>query len=250
MGVAYAGRQDTIMITTNALQRTFHIRCGGSTGTAFTIDVDRKQYLVTAAHMLSNFVNDVIEIYHEDKWKTITCKLVGKGQYDPRTNNGEPDVAVLAPALQLSPTFPLPPTTSNLVLGQAIYFLGFPYGRAQHVQKELNRDFPLPLVKGGLLSAISTKDSGILLLDGHNNPGFSGGPVIFIPNGRQPSRSEQFSVCGVISGYPTYREEVFDGAGNAMGFIRNNPGMIVAYDIKFATGFIASNPIGFELSGL
>ena len=36
------------MITTNVLKRTFDVSFGNSTGTAFSIDKDSGQYLVTA----------------------------------------------------------------------------------------------------------------------------------------------------------------------------------------------------------
>jgi len=40
------------MVPTNALQRTFHLRYREATATCFTIDVQDRQYIVTAKHCL------------------------------------------------------------------------------------------------------------------------------------------------------------------------------------------------------
>ena len=62
----------------------------------------------------------------------------------------------------------------------------------------MNHGSPFPLTKKACLSAWVSGTSGekILLLDGHNNLGFSGGPVIVRERDSQP-----FKVCGVVSAY-------------------------------------------------
>ena len=40
------------MITSNVIHRTFHIRYRNGTGTAFAIDRDGRQYLITARHLV------------------------------------------------------------------------------------------------------------------------------------------------------------------------------------------------------
>ena len=61
--------------------------------------------------------------------------------------------------------------------------------------------YPLPLVKEALLSGMNSDDSGkvsSMYLDGYNNPGFSGGPVVR----RDYSKAElTYSAVGVISGF-------------------------------------------------
>lgn len=69
--------------------------------------------------------------------------------------------------------------SANIFYGQDIYFLGFPYGLQSDVG-ELNSNLPMPLVKKGIVSSFLFENPRkVLLLDGHNNPGFSGGPVIY-----------------------------------------------------------------------
>ena len=41
-----------------------------------------------------------------------------------------------------------------------------------------------------------------MLLDGHNNVGFSGGPVVFVENDLRPGEEHPFIVAGVVSSYP------------------------------------------------
>ncbi len=116
----------------------------------------------------------------------------------------------------------------------------------------MNRKYPLPLVKMGIVSSMQYEPQlgcSSIILDGHNNPGFSGGPVVFIPDGHSPGNASQFSVAGVVASYPTYNEPVFDNNQKETNlFIQNNPGLVIVYDIQHAVKLIEANPIGFELS--
>lgn len=229
------------MITNNVIERTFNIRTTqGKSGTGFTIDVDRRQYLVTANHLVDGATSDQLEIFREDQWKSLPCKEVGRG-----IDNS--DIAVFSPAEQLSPVDAVLSTMREIAYGQAVYFLGFPYGQ----REEYHTKFPLPLAKAGVVSAVGRHPkSGVLCiyLDGHNNPGFSGGPVVYIPQAQPVEKGEIYAVAGVVSSYPTYKEPVFNAAGNSTGhFILNNPGIVIAHGIKHAVKMCKANPIGFEL---
>ena len=80
------------------------------------------------------------------------------------------------------------------MLSQDVYFLGFPYDLTND-GGTINRNFPIPLIKKGILSAIQVGEVKTLLLDGHNNPGFSGGPVVCqIVNGR----SDELTAIGIF----------------------------------------------------
>jgi len=61
----------------------------------------------------------------------------------------------------------------------------------------------LPFIKSGILSALDIRNENAvtLYLDGHNNPGFSGGPIVFLSN-----TTRRFHVAGVVSGF---RNEYF-----------------------------------------
>ena len=223
-------------ITTNILRRTFQFSFGEDQGTCFTIDYDNRQYIVTARHLVKPITDSAtIRIKHEKIWKDCPVDLVGHGE-------GEVDISVLAAGIQISPQYPLPPTSAGLTLGQDVYFLGFPYGLTSEIG-ELNRNFPLPLVKKATMSAMDFNPN-LFLLDGHNNRGFSGGPVVFSEVGKPGA---QLSVAGVISGYHSRMEPVYLEDKRTTLEFKYNTGIILAYGIKHAVDLISQNPIGFNL---
>ncbi|MGQ3685308.1 MAG: S1 family peptidase [Candidatus Loosdrechtia sp.] len=226
------------MVPSNALQRTFHLKYGTNSGTCFTIDRDSRQYLVTARHVVQGAAERfTIQIFHDGQWKDLSCYYVG-------ATSGDVDIAVLAPACQISPTYSFEPSTNGMLLSQDAYFLGFPYGLQADVG-HLNAQFPLPLVKKACISLLAL-DSGsdkYFLLDGHNNPGFSGGPVVFSP----PSSPRKICVAGVVSSYRFEWEKVFLNGKETPLEIRYNTGIVVAYSIEYAIDLINVNPIGAQL---
>ena len=227
------------MVTANILQRTFKIKSTDE-GTCFTIDVDNRQYIVTARHIVEGiFGQSTVKIMQDKKWKNLQVTLVGHSK-------GTVDISVLAAEVQISPTHPLSTTTTGIYLGQDVYFLGFPYELTNEAGKK-NMNFPLPLVKKGIVSMFEFNEN-IILLDGHNNPGFSGGPVVFHPK----SHSYDLSVAGVVAGYrfdrePVYKNQEQEQKGKPLGYYKANTGIIVTYEIKHALKLIRQNPIGLQL---
>jgi len=229
------------MVTANVLQRTFQIKVNDAMGTCFALDMEGRQYLITARHLVRSLAqNAQVSIYHEKKWKTLSVNVVGHGQ-------NLIDVSVLSPSSQLvSKDLPLPATWKKIVWGQDVYFLGFPYGLHSDVGV-LNRDFPLPLIKKGTLSAIIAGDSGddIFLIDGHVNPGFSGGPVVFSEIG---GPSDKLIVAGVVSAHRMEPSPVIlDGKETGLK-VYEDTGIMISYHIRFALGLISANPIGLPIS--
>ena len=186
------------MITTNILQRTFRIAYGNDRGTCFTVDVEGRKYLVTTRHAVRPIDGPcTIRIFHDGAWKVLPVQLVGHGAEDI-------DITVLSPPLQLSPTHPLHTTAAGLAISQEVFFLSFPYGLATEAG-ELNDIFPIPFVKKGIVSALSWENSKTIFLDCHNNPGFSGGPVLYQ---RAADKEGDMTVIGVVSGYLSKPEPV------------------------------------------
>ena len=69
-----------MMVPTQVFLRTFHIAWGNFTGTAFAIDRDGKQYLVTARHVVKGIESgDTIKISNKQKWHEIAVNVVGIG---------------------------------------------------------------------------------------------------------------------------------------------------------------------------
>ena len=234
------------MITSNVIHRTFHIRYRNGTGTAFAIDRDGRQYLITARHLVEGIAaGDSVELFHDKQWKTLVVNVVGIG-------SNRIDVTVLACSIQLAPPLPLEASNAGLVFGQPVYFLGFPFGWDSGLEN-MNRDLPVPFVKAGVLSAMIAGDDSHIYIDAHGNKGFSGGPVVFLPNGRS---ANEFRVAGVVAEAPRPRlEAVVDRFGKPIlgedaqpiSYFPENQGFVVAFDIRHATDLIEANPIGFPL---
>lgn len=221
-------------VATNIVQRTFNIRHKEKLGTCFTLDLDGRRYLVTARHIVEKIKDrDVISILHGGRWIPFDVALVGHG-------NGDVDVSVLAPQVVLGANHALNATTAGLQYAEDVFFLGFPYGLNFEIGA-LNAEFPVPLVKRAIVSALGLGDVP-MLLDGHNNPGFSGGPVVRRWN------SDGQTVVGVISEYMEEPESVEDRAGNELPYVHHtNTGIIVVWEIRHAIELVESNPIGLAV---
>ena len=230
------------MITTNVIRRTFHINSEKQAGTAFTIDQNGRQYLVTAYHVVDE-IDKVrcIDISHEGRWKRVPVSIIGIDE--------ELDVAVLACNLQLSPEYSLEPTIANLTYGQQLYYLGFPFGWDSG-NSQMNRGFPIPFVKSAILSAMPEGGGKTLFIDTILNKGFSGGPVVFKPQGQS-----HYQVAGVVVNYPTpilepvvnkHEEAAKDFRGEDLYF-QENPGLAIVTEISRVVELINDNPKGFLL---
>lgn len=224
------------MITANVIHRVFRLQWNGSQGTTFTVDVNNRQYLVTARHVLAEFDTDgVIKVFASGEWVPMPVELVGHAP-------GDVDITVLAPNRRLTPTdLPMKPLgqDARLTYGQDVYFLGYPYGfLGRYI---FGPDgYPMPFVKKAVVSLF---DGAVFYLDGHNNPGFSGGPVVF-----QEAGSQEFKVAAVVSGYQAVSEPVFHGPSDTGLTVSHNTGIIVTHAINGALDLIKRNPIGLALA--
>jgi len=191
--------------------------------------------MVTAKHVIAGCQDgDVLEIYRENNWHSFRAVIVG--------HYSNADVSVFVLPIVIS-SHPMPPTSVNLVYGQDVYFLGFPFGAQDMTNPELNREFPMPYVKKAIVSSMPYQPNGrFFFLDGINNPGFSGGPVVFRENG-----NPEFRACGIISGYRFNNESVYQNDTQLELFVKVNTGIVIAYDISNAIELIDANPIGMEI---
>jgi len=189
-------------VTANVFFNVFQIRVPGATGTAFTMVVDGRQYLITAKHMVRDLkvdgsqesieIRKIKEPRKSLEWKRLTVRIFACD--DPI------DIAVLVTPELVRETFALEPTPNHMNLSQEGYFLGFPLGYASATGGS-NFPFPFPFTKKGNLSLVSYDDEAErMFFDGYNNHGFSGGPVVYRENIDSKGHS-QFYVAGVISGF-------------------------------------------------
>ena len=143
--------------TTNILFRVFRVRTARrTTGTAFAIDVDGREYLLTAGHIADESNGEDVQINFLDDWRPYETRIVGRGK-------GIVDVAVLALPVPFVPDnarFPLSLGTKGLVLGQETMFLGFPglhdslIAHGESLGIRFTNGFPVPLVKYARVSAL------------------------------------------------------------------------------------------------
>lgn len=217
------------------------VRHHAGNGTAFAISVDKRQYLVTARHLLDpegkGMVEDLVqlEIMRAGQWHPLPCLLVGVGE--------EPfDIAVLAPPQLLTNFSAIDIGTKGLAYSQEVYFLGFPLNLHGDVGI-VNNDYPLPYVKKAIVSMINGQNHPLLVLDGHNNIGFSGGPVVF-PN--PVSGRSKWVLAAVVSGYSETREAVYEGTSDkeTRYTVAVNSGLIDSCPLEMALDLIKTKPIG------
>ena len=233
-------------ISPGLLQRTLHIKYGNGTGTAFVIDRDERQYLVTARHVVKGVTTgESISVFHEGRWRQLPTKVVGIGV-------GSPDIAVLATPVQLAPALSLEVSSGGLAYAQEVHFLGFPFGW-DGGGEDINLDHPLPFIKAGIVSGIKHTDATRIYIDAHGNPGFSGGPVVFAKDG---DPQKVIRIAGVVAEAPRprlravvdkFRKPLIDEDGEPIAHFAENQGFVVAFGIHHATELIDNNPTGFTL---
>jgi hypothetical protein len=173
---------------TDILLNTFKLRTKKGSGTAFVTKYENRIYLITARHCFPSTVKHNDWVSFDILYDSVYSRFSGKILYhqDTAIDIAAIDVEHFTPKLQ---PFPL---THEIAIGQDAMFFGFPYNT--FYTKAFGHS--LPFVKHAVISAI--KDS-LFFLDGINNPGFSGGPIVV--------RDSQGKLCiaGVVTAYhPEY----------------------------------------------
>jgi S1-C subfamily serine protease len=211
------------LVRANAFERTYEIETPLGAGTAFTIDHEGRQYLVTAKHLLPEDATQP-EVCVENRLASATVRFHPLAVEPPVA-----DVAVTPLSEPLTEGgLPLPASVDGLAWSQQLYFLGYPYGLATNINTADPGD-RIPFVKSGIWSAAGKVDGVYLIyVDGHNNPGFSGGPVVGFP-----AQGDALQVCGVVSGYRTERQPVYVGTEKLEEFSATaNTGIVIATGIQ------------------
>lgn len=224
------------MITANVIQRVFFFK-SAQYGTAFSLHVDGREYLITAKHLLNAFDDSIdVRIKHDKNWHKLNAKIVGIGAHNV-------DIAVLALDKLLAPNLPMSANSADAIVGQDVYFLGYPYMLWTDAG-EAGGGWPFPFIKKGILSSSFDDGDGIhrFFVDALSNNGFSGGPIVFKNEGLG-----NFQVGAVVSRFRTERERVLDKNGEPTGDeIEYNTGFMVGDSIDYAIEIIARNPIGIK----
>jgi hypothetical protein len=307
-GATCFGQQ--IVINRIALLQTRLIQTTKSVGTAFVVNVDNREYWITAKHIFSGIENAPPGVFttktvqanillpfskgdndQDKKWETVTFTTIDPGK--------DIDILVLVPDHSLTKFLPAesmklasdadPADEHALVpIGGDCDFLGYPYGsgwRASIPVYTLNKGskppgddgkFKLsettktidwawsPFVKRCTLSASMVQNGiTVFVLDGINNLGFSGGPVVTGNGG-------SLDAFAVISSFHAEPLEVLPAPEPGQAYVspippppplpgqkskqqprqvvESNSGLILAYDITPAIKAIHGHPIGPQLA--
>ncbi|WP_109486983.1 hypothetical protein [Occallatibacter savannae] len=243
------------------------IHTATESGTTFSVDIDSREYWITAKHLFTGIksgpqgefkqkqvvaavlAQTVGSEGQDQQWVTRTFSVLDPGK--------DIDILVLAAPEPLLPAErSLDPNTKGIGLGADCEFLGFPYGEGWKAHMDTGATIWLPYAKHCTTSAIinAAGDIKFWVLDGINNEGFSGGPVLF------GTGTEQ-KVFAVISGFHQELLDVLpkpdsgsmqqpppppalEGEKPKALVVKTNSGFIVAFDIAAAVEAIQKNPIG------
>src|ERR1035441_180034 len=162
--------------TSNLLTRVLMIESRFGRGTAFSLDVDQREYWITAKHILNGAQHppygtvksksERLKILNPsilgEQWLSIDFSVLDPGE--------DIDIIVLAPPhLLLSNPLPsVTPSYSNVILGGNCEFLGFPYGGGWRERLPDQTPAWLPYVKHCFVAAFDTPEKNFWVLDGIN----------------------------------------------------------------------------------
>ena len=255
--------------TNNLWTRVLMVESGFGRGTIFSLDVDQREYWITAKHILNgrehppygSITSKSVQLKilnpspQGEQWLPVDFSVIDAGE--------DIDIVVLAPPhiLLANPLPSVAPSANGVMLGGDCEFLGFPYGGGWRGKFANGASVWMPYVKHCSISAFWAEEKKIWILDGINNAGFSGGPVAYLTGPQQ-------QVFAVVSGYLTEPTDVITspaeklappkppppprhkgsqakgGSSSVKETVNLNSGFIIAFDIQYAIDAIHKSPIG------
>jgi S1-C subfamily serine protease len=223
------------------LQRTMILQTPTERGTTFTIDHKGKLYLVTARHVVAGLPtqNTSVQLLQNGRWLT---ENISKILFPPLASS---DVAVLVTDETVKEPFSIQPARDpqGPTLGQQVWFLGYPMAealRSHAPAKGGSGVIEYPFIKRATMSALvsDAPNPTVFFLDGFNNKGFSGGPVLFWDFG-----SHTYCLLSVVSGYRDENAQVLVNGQHMDTNILTNSGIIISWSIDAAIDAIEANEI-------
>lgn len=247
--------------TFNVITRITMVESSYFRGSAFSIDVDQREYWITAKHILTgaehppygsvaanSFELRVLDPGGEgERWLPVKFLVIDPGK--------DIDIVALASPTPLLKD-PLPSAkvgSQGVLFGGDCEFLGFPYGGGWRATWDTGATSWMPFVKHCTVSSMVSGDPKIWVLDGINNVGFSGGPVI----NRTGADQQIFAVVSCYRLEPV--EVVSSGTANKTtkrkppnrksaaqhkATVSVNSGFIIAYDLASTIEAIHNKAVG------
>jgi S1-C subfamily serine protease len=205
------------------LGRTHMIKVGDTQGTGFGVEYKGKLYFVTARHVVAGLppADAVIEVMKAGRWtKVHTIKTLFPRSSDVDIAVFETDEKIPVPYEILMAT-----GSDGATLGQQVWFLGYPWGLGSHA----TNGSEIPFIKRGTMSAIdgSNPQAPVIYIDGFNNPGFSGGPIVY-----WDFKAHAYRVLGVVQGYKEEAAKMMVNGRLADTKLLVNSGILIGYSIR------------------
>ena len=220
-------------VSGNVTSRVFEIRTVPPKGTAsaFVVGYAAQQYIITANHVVEGLGDHGrIELLINSVWEAFDVRIA----HGKRTCI---DVAALLQTRQKITNAEALPWIDTFFVAQEAYFLGFPYGLSMHAA---NMHLTIPLIKHGYISGVlpcslfypdAAATDETIILDGINNLGFSGGPVV-IHDPNAPDKA--LKVTGIVSGFKGEKQPVMVGGRASEGSVQTNTGLIEVVPFNYA----------------
>jgi S1-C subfamily serine protease len=218
-----ASAQDAVPV--EILSRTLAIQVGNEGGTSFAIDYHGKLYLVTAKHVVKDLQdNGTIRVQRPDGWKDLKVIKV----LLPLC--GDADIAVLDTGENAAKPFEVAVVAGDEgpVMGRQVWFIGYPF---RERLRSYFTNAEIPFIKRGTMSAVDNRNPNavVIYIDGFNNSGFSGGPIVYWDFNKHAYR-----IVGVVQGYKEDTAKVLVNGEHVDTALLVNSGILVGYSIRSA----------------
>lgn len=232
-----------IIASSSHLFSCFCIKGEGGIGTAFAYRTEGRTFFLTAKHVLGNALAGGF-VFFKTPAEWLRFELTGVIAHPHGQDAASFGVIGLDVPVEHEFTFPNEP---KIGLGQELKFTGFPHGLENTAPSYLG--FSTPLVRTAFFSGaiVDPKNSRrLLILDGLNNPGYSGGPI-WAPG---PTETQP-TLLGLISGYRIEergKSLVYEQKGDLERpvdqlFVKPNSGMIHAIDYADLQVLVAASDV-------
>jgi hypothetical protein len=223
---------------------TRKVRFESSVGTSFEMAFNRKRYLVSCRHIFKNVEsgsNIIISLFENSEWKKYRTNI-----YFHKNKSIDISIMLLNQIDGFEDYSDIRIDEEISVATQTVYIAGYPIDSITTLLPNTNNH--TPFYKSGVLSnIIKENEATILVIDAHNNRGFSGGPAY------TNTSDGKINVIGVISSYFYQETPLYEKIVNECGetnyreltqyFIKENTGFTYAYPIKYAQEIIDQNHI-------
>ena len=216
-------------IDINITRYVYHIKSQNSIGTAFYYYTNNNNYLITAKHVIENNTSNVFEYKTNKEWIEFSGEIIL-----PTNKNIDIAAIKINSELPFKKSYYVDFNGFENYTSEEVYFLGYPYGITSVENEPIEQS--ICLVKKSIISGVLI-ENGIEIgyyLDGHNNPGFSGGPCVY----KRPDA--KWHIFAVVSSYYNHTEVLYDDKGNKRMILYENSGLFMVHKISFIIDAIRS----------